>query len=67
MAWFRAQWGRAGLKPPAQYMETLRVDPRIHFSGFSRTEAGIYPAESQSKTNPAVCGNVGKEREVSLI
>ncbi len=36
-------WERAGLKPPAQYMEALRADERVRFSGLPRTEAGIYP------------------------
>jgi len=39
-------WDRAGLKPPAQYMEALRADERVRFSGLPRTEAGIYPAVS---------------------
>lgn len=27
-------------------MEALRADERVRFSGLSRTEAGIYPAEN---------------------
>ena len=33
--------GFAGLKPPAQYMEALRAEGEVHFSGLSRTEAGL--------------------------
>ncbi|MEK6751402.1 MAG: hypothetical protein AABZ00_03970 [Chloroflexota bacterium] len=32
---------RAGLKPPAQYMEALRADCGVRFSGLPRTEAGL--------------------------
>ena len=32
---------RAGLKPPAQFMEALRADERVGFSRLPRTEAGL--------------------------
>jgi len=41
-------WDRAGLKPPAQYMEALWAGARVRLSGLPRTEAGIYPAAESS-------------------
>lgn len=37
--------GFAGLKPPAQFMEALRADGRVRFSGLPCTEAGHWSAE----------------------
>ena len=35
---------RAGLKPPAQYVEILRINERVEFIRLPRTEAGLKPA-----------------------